>query len=120
MIRQIYLYLYPPRKLHRIPKRVSASYDRAQMQHDAQLCLMAGLARDPAGAMNEATRLRQKHGDEWHQQLHLELRRKRHTTARQRAWMLIRQILGESEPRKFERRRTIEPIVYTRIKGEGD
>ncbi len=116
MIRQIYRYLYPQRKLHRVPKRVSAEYDRAQMEPDAQLCLMSGLARDPAGALAEAQRLREAHGDEWHQHLHLELRRKRNTTASQRAWMLIRQILGESEPRKVERRRPVDPIVKSKYK----
>jgi hypothetical protein len=113
MIRQIYRYLYPHRKLHRVPKEVSAVYERVQMTPEEEIIIMAGLARDPAGARDTFKRLHRLHGDEVFRHVRLELRRKRHKTAGERAWMLIRQILGENEPRKLERRRKVDPMIKT-------
>jgi len=70
-----------------------------------RLVMMAGLARDPAEADTIYNDLARRHGDQVNDFIYLELHRRRAHTLRERAWMLIRQILGEEEPRRFEARR---------------
>ena len=118
MIRHIIKYIYPPRRMYSIPKHISAEYDRVQMTPEEELILMAGMARDPAGAREAFVDLEQEHGNQVWQYIQLQLRKKRTMTAKQRFWMLVRQVLGEGEPRKVERRRTIEPIVYSNFKSK--
>lgn len=120
MIAKIIRYLYPRRRLHSIPKHITAEYVREQMNTDEQLIMMAGLARDPDEAKHVYQGLHQTHGNKVYRHIQLILKRKRTTTARERLMMLLRQLLGEDEPRKYARRRDEEPIVKTdyRIKRE--
>ena len=81
--------------------------------HPRPQILMAGLARDPTEAGMIFEQMKAEHGDEVFQYIQLELRRKRTKTFKERLWMLLRRALGEGEPRKYERRRPVEPIVKT-------
>lgn len=120
MISKLIRYIFPPRRMYSVPKQVSAEYDRVQMTPEEELILMAGMARDPAGARAKFVELEQDYGNLVWDYINLQLRKKRTLTAKQRLWMLTRQILGEGEPRKYEHRRQVEAIVKTNYQVKHD
>jgi len=113
MLLRILRYLYPYRKLYRVPHKITAEYDRTAMTTEAQIIMMAGLARDPDAAQTIYDDLKAEHGENVLQHIRFELRRRRAYTAKERFMMMLRGILGEHEPRKFERRRPPDPKVKT-------
>lgn len=105
-------YLYPRREFHRVPKKVTALYDRGELNHQQALVMMAGLARDPQQAQKVFDELRQTHGDKTHDYIKLELRRKRTQSPRERFIRLLRDVFGEYERPLDGRRRRAESIVF--------
>lgn len=83
------------------------------MTQQQRLIIMAGLARDPAEAQTIYRELKRLHGDKVNEHIYLELERNRAHTFNEKLWMLIRQILGEEEPRRYEarRKRSVAKVV---------
>jgi hypothetical protein len=116
MIQRILRYLYPPRKLHRIPRTISAEYKRQAIRPDAQLIMMAGLARDPHDGRRVFNELADQHGEKVFDHIYFEIRRQRSSTARERWMRLLRQIMGENEPVAVTRRIKRDPKVIVRLR----
>ncbi|MEM9954342.1 MAG: hypothetical protein AAF846_22215 [Chloroflexota bacterium] len=106
----IHDYFFPKRKLHRIPKHITAQYARDEITKAQAIIMMAGLARDPIEAQSIYIELKQKHGDKIWQYVEFNVRRKRTGTFQQRLMKLMRKIFGEME-RPNLRYRVEEPIV---------
>lgn len=120
MLKRVMRYLYPHRRLHRVPRRITATYERDQMSIDAQLMMMAGLARDPADARRMFAQLQREHGDRVYEHIELQVRRQRASTARERFWMLVRRMIGEGEFRRYERRREAVSRVQSNYRHRSD
>lgn len=103
-------YFFPKRKLHRIPRHISAAYARDEISKAQAIIMMAGLARDPDQAQSILVDLRAKHGDSlWHH-VEFNVRRQRTGTFGERLLKLMRKIFGEMEHPNL-RERTVEAIV---------
>ncbi|MEO1440946.1 MAG: hypothetical protein AAFV33_11115 [Chloroflexota bacterium] len=113
MISQIIRYLLPPRRLSSPPKHISAEYMRGDFTTEQQLVMMAGLARDPERAAALYAELEAEHGEDVLDYIRLQIKRNRSSTIQERFLMMVRRILGEAEPRKYERTRARDPIVKT-------
>lgn len=111
MLAQLIRYLFPKREFHRVPRKVTALYDRGELNHQQALVMMAGLARDPQEAQKVFDELYATHGDKTHEHIKLELRRKRTQSARERFIKLLRDIFGEYERPFDNRTRKQESIV---------
>lgn len=90
-------YFFPKRKLHRIPKEISAQYARDEISKAQAIIMMAGLARDPQQAQQIYEGLREKHGNKVWDYVEFNVRRQRVGTVGQRFMRLMRKIFGESE-----------------------
>lgn len=104
-------YFFPKRKLHRIPRHISAQYARDEITKAQAIIMMAGLARDPAEAQGVYESLKEKHGDKVWDYVEFNVRRKRYGTFWQRLMKLMRKIFGEDEHPNFRVRKQ-ESIVY--------
>lgn len=109
-------YFWPRRKMHRVPKSISAEYDRVGMTPEQQIIIMSGLARDPAEAAQVFADLEAEYGDSVFQMIRLELKRQRTKTFGERWWMLVRKVLGEEEPRKYTKRKKPDPKIVTQVR----
>lgn len=103
-------YFFPKRKLHRIPKQVSAMYARDEISKEQAIIMMAGLARDPMEAQNVYIALKEQHGDRVWDHVEFNVRRKRTGTFKERLMKLMRKIFGEDEQPNLRIRRE-ESIV---------
>lgn len=112
-------YFFPKRKLHRIPKQISALYNRGEISKEQAIIMMAGLARDPMEAQSIYKRLKTEHGDEIWDYVEFNVRRARTGTFKQRLMKLMRKIFGEDESPNL-RVRKVESIVFMDYKFEGD
>ena len=100
MIKKLFRYLMPPKKLYRPSRHLSSSWEYETMPYEIKVILQAGLARDPNHARSIYKRLLKEHGNEWHKQVLLELYRARGDKFRIRVMKAIRQIFGEQEKPK--------------------
>lgn len=103
-------YFFPKRKLHRIPRHISALYARDEITKEQSILMMAGLARDPQEAQNIYIRLKTEHGDKIWDYVEFNVRRARVGTFQQRLMKLMRRIFGEMEHPNL-RYREQQPIV---------
>ena len=112
-------YFFPKRKLHRIPRHISALYARDAISKEQSILMMAGMARDPQEAQNIYEALREKHGDKIWDYVEFNVRRKRVGTFGQRLMKLMRKIFGEDEHPNLRERKQ-ESIVLMDYKFEED
>lgn len=120
MISKFIRYLFPPRGMYRVPRHITAAYRRADMSKEEQLIIMAGLARDPPEAKRVFERIQARHGEHTYKYIQLELKRRRSQTIKERLLGMFRAMLGETEPRRYERRRKQEAIVKVRYRFTDD
>lgn len=112
MINKIRRYFFPRRKLHQLPKHISAEYTRRNITTHQAIIMMAGLALDPAEAQFVYDTLREQHGDKVWQYVRFEARRRRSGTFKGRLMKLMRRIFGENE-RPNLRYRKDDPVIFT-------
>lgn len=105
-------YFFPKRKLHRIPKHISAHYDRGDITQAQAILMYAGFARDPQEAQRVYNDLWRQHRSNIWKHVEFELRRKRTATFGEKLMRLLRFIFGEHEYSFDNRKRPDESIVY--------
>lgn len=105
-------FLFPPRKMYRPPKTISANYRRQDMTRTQALIMSAGLARDPLEAQRVYEEKRAEYGPRVWDYIELELRKPRGETFGERLLKLMYRICGEDEPRQKEYRRKQEATVH--------
>lgn len=96
-MRKLIDYLYPRRKLWRVPKSVTAAYERGNMTKSQAIFLLCGLARDPDEAQAMVEDYQERYGLEMWNYVHMEVKRKRTETVKERIMKLLRKIAGENE-----------------------
>lgn len=104
-------YFFPKRKLHKIPRHISAMYTRNEISKEQSIIMMAGLARDPMEAQSVYEALRKEHGKDVWKHVQFEVRRKRLGTFSGRLMKLMRKIFGEREYQNYKRLNE-ESIVF--------
>jgi protoporphyrinogen oxidase len=98
-------YFFPPRKLHQIPRHISAEYGRSEITSEQAIIMMAGLARDPEQAQQVYAGLKAKYGKDVWKHVDLEVRRLRNGTFSERLMKLMRKIFGENETMSLRQRK---------------
>lgn len=107
---RIIQYFFPKRKLHSIPKSITAEYNRGAISREQAILMMSGDARDPEEANKLYEELKQKHGSSAWKYVNFYVRRQRTQSFSERLMMLMRKIFGEDEMPNL-RKRKVEPIV---------
>lgn len=107
---RIIQYFFPKRKLHAIPKSITADYNRGAITREQAILMMSGDARDPEEARQLYEALKEKHGDSAWRHVNFYVRRQRTQTFSERLMMLMRKIMGEDEKPNL-RQRKVEAIV---------
>lgn len=110
-ISTIFRYFFPKRKLHRVPKQVTALYDRTQLTYQQAIVMMAGLARDPEKAQQIFDELYQQHGKDTYKHIKLQVLRNRTSSPAERFMRLMRFMFGEHEHDPTQRQAKQESVV---------
>lgn len=115
MLRDIIRYLMPRPRLRRVPRTISAKYQRTDITREQAIILSAGLARDPEHAQSVLNDLRKKYGAEMWRYVDKRLYQPTSTPFKVRWLRTLQFILGEDDLPKIIRRKRPDPRLIYKI-----